>query len=155
MRSPSSRLLAAAALAVILTGCSFPSSRRIVPSRQANVLQRVDTGTVTGVREVTIEGRKSQIGTYGGGLVGAAAASGGKGVSGAVASAAGAVAGAVAGQAVEEAVTRERAQEISVRLDDGSSVVVTQTAATGLHKEGDRVRVLHSNGAARVTMLVD
>lgn len=155
MKPPLLRLLAGATLVVLVAGCTFPSSRRTVSARQANVLQRVDTGTVTGVREVNIEGRRTQVGTLGGGLIGAAAASGGKGVGGAVMSAAGGVAGAVVGQAVEEAVTRERAQEITVRLDDGSSVVVTQEASTGLFKDGDRVRVLHSNGAARVTMLVN
>jgi outer membrane lipoprotein SlyB len=152
MNSRSVSLLLATLTAALAAGCSFPSSRRTVPSGQANVMQRVDTGMVVSVREVTIEGRRTQVGTVGGGLMGAALGSGGKGVSGAVVQAGSAVAGAVAGQAVEEAVTRQAAQEIFVRLDDGSTVTVTQPSATGLYREGDRVRVVHGGGGARVTL---
>src|SRR4051812_36795161 len=139
-------------LSVAFVGCTFPSSRRTVPIGQANVLQRAELGTVTSVREVNIEGQKGQIGMYGGGLVGAAAASGGRGVGGAVVQATGAVAGAVMGQAVEEVATRKRAQEITVRLDDGSTVTVTQESSTGLFMDGDRVRVINGGGAARIAM---
>lgn len=139
--------------AVACAGCTLPSSRRIVRSSQANILQRVDTGVVTSVREVNIEGTKGQIGMYGGGLIGGAAASGiGRGVGAALATAGGAVGGAVLGQSVEEAATRKRAQEISIRLDDGSSVVVTQEVSGGLFQDGDRVRLLLGGGEARVAM---
>jgi outer membrane lipoprotein SlyB len=89
---------------------------------------------------------------FGGGVLGGAAASGGRGVGGAVVQAAGSVAGAVVGQAVEESATRKRAQEITIRLDDGSTVVVTQESSTGLFQDGDRVRVLNGGGQARVAM---
>jgi outer membrane lipoprotein SlyB len=145
-------LLLLAGISIGLVGCTFPSSRRTVPSAQANVLQRAELGTVTSVREVNIEGQRGQIGMYGGGLVGAAAASGGRGVGGAVVQATGAVVGAVAGQAVEEAATRKRAQEITIRLDDGNTVTVTQDSSTGLFMDGDRVRVINGGGHARVAM---
>lgn len=145
-------VLVLAGISIGLAGCTFPSSRRTVPSAQANVLQRAELGTVTSVREVNIEGQKGQLGMYGGGLIGAAAASGGRGVGGAVVQASGAVVGAVAGQAVEEAATRKRAQEITIRLDDGSTVTVTQESATGLFMDGDRVRVINGGGHARVAM---
>lgn len=149
-------LLFSSVLTVAMVGCTFPSSRRIIRSSQANVMQRVETGVVTNVREVNIEGQRGQIGMYGGGLVGGAAASGvGKGTGQALATAGGAVAGAVVGQAVEEAATRKRAQEITVRLDDGSTVVVTQEAAGGLFRDGDRVRILNGGGEARVTMATE
>jgi len=139
-------------LALAMVGCTFPSSRKIIPSRQANVLQRVDAGVVTSVREVTIEGQRSNLGMYGGGIIGGAAGSGGRGVGGAVVQATSAVAGAVVGQAVEEASTRKHAQEITIRMEDGSTVVVTQEAATGLFQDGDRVQVLNGGGGARVSM---
>lgn len=139
-------------ISLAVAGCTFPSSRRTVPIGQANVLQRAELGTVTSVREVNIEGQKGQLGMYGGGLVGAAAASGGRGVSGAVMQASGAVVGAVTGQAVEEAATRKRAQEITIRLDDGNTVTVTQETSTGLFMDGDRVRVINGGGQARVAM---
>lgn len=148
-------LVLASGLAVTLAGCTFPSSRRTIPAGQANVMQRVETGVVTNVREVNIEGRRTNLGTFGGGVMGGAAASGGRGVGGALTQAAGSVAGAVVGEAVEEAATRRRAQEITVRLDDGSTAVVTQESSTGLFQDGDRVRVLNSGGSARVSMAVD
>ena len=139
--------------AVMLSGCTIPSSRNTVPRSQAGVLQSVDTGVVTSVRVVNIEGQRTNLGLYGGGIVGAAGASGvGKGVGNAIATAGGAVAGAVVGQAVEEAATRKTAQEISIRMDDGRSVVVTQEVQSGLFQDGDRVRVMHSQGEARVAM---
>jgi outer membrane lipoprotein SlyB len=151
MTSPAS-ILILTGLLVLASGCTFPSSRRSVPRSQANVMSRVELGTVTSVRVVNIEGQRTALGTVGGGLVGGAAASGGKGVGGAVVQAAGAVAGAVVGQAVEEAATRRTAQEISVRLDNGSTVMVTQEADSGLFQDGDRVRVINGGGQARVTL---
>jgi len=152
MNSKLPLLVLSSGLAIAFTGCTFPSSRRVVPSRQANVLQRADIGVVTQVREVTIEGQRSNLGMYGGGLIGGAAGSGGRGVGGAVVQATSAVAGAVVGQATEEAVTRKHAQEITIRMEDGSTVVVTQEASTGLFQDGDRVRVLNGGGGARVAM---
>lgn len=155
MKTNLPRIVLVVATALVVSGCTFPSSRRTVPAAQANVLQRMELGTVTSVREVNIEGQKGQLGMYGGGLVGAAAASGGRGVGGAVMQAGGAVAGAVAGQAVEEVATRKRAQEITIRLDDGSTVTVTQESSTGLFMDGDRVRVINGGGYARVAMAVN
>lgn len=149
-------VLGAASLAG-LAGCTFPSARPVVSGAQTNVLQRVETGTVIHVREVTIEGQRTNLGLYGGGVVGAAGASGiGRGVGNALATAGGAVAGAIVGQATEESLTRKRAQEIMVKLDDGDTVVVTQEASTGLFRDGDRVVVMNGGyGAARVKMLTN
>src|SRR5262245_22014766 len=116
MKSKLPLLVLASGLTVVLAGCTFPSSTRRIPRNQANVVQRVETGIVTNVREVQIEGQRTNLGTFGGGVLGGAAASGGRGVGGAIGQAAGAVTGAVVGEAVEEAATRKRAQEITVRL---------------------------------------
>jgi outer membrane lipoprotein SlyB len=62
------------------------------------------------------------------------------------------VVGAVAGQAVEEGATRKRAQQITVQLDNGQTVVVTQEARNGLFQDGDRVRIMHGGGGATVAM---
>lgn len=155
MNATSLLVSAAAGVLILTSGCTFPSSRRVVPAAQANVLQRSELGVVTSVREVNIEGSKGQLGLYGGGVVGGALASGGKGVTGRVTQAAGAVAGAVVGQAVEEAATRRVAQEITIRLDDGSTVTVTQEISTGRFMDGDRVRVTNGGGHARVSMAVN
>jgi outer membrane lipoprotein SlyB len=152
MKSSLLHLVFVGGLAAALAGCTFPSSRRTVPASQANVLQRSEFGVVTSVREVNIEGQKGQLGMYGGGLLGGAAASGGRGVTGAVVRASGAVVGAVAGQAVEEVATRKRAQEITVRLDDGNTVTIVQESSTGLFVDGDRVRIINGGGQARVAL---
>jgi outer membrane lipoprotein SlyB len=145
--------LVAVLAGVTLASCTFPSSRNTVPRSQSGVLQNVDTGVVTSVRTVNIEGQRTNLGMYGGGIVGGASASGiGKGVGSSIATAVGAVGGAVVGQAVEEAATRKVAQEISVRLDDGRSVVVTQEVQSGMFQDGDRVRIMNSHGEARVAM---
>ena len=140
---------------LLCSSCTFPSSSRVIPRSQANVLQAIDTGTVVSVQQVSIEGQRSSLGMYGGGLVGGAAASGigGGGVGTAVASAAGAVGGAIVGQATEEVATRKRAQELIIRLDNGKQVVIVQEAIDGFFREGDRVRVMNGGGAdARVAM---
>lgn len=156
MKTSISLPLVIVGMSLAFAGCSFPSSRPVIRGSQANVLQRVDTGVVTQVREVTIEGQKTNLGMYGGGVVGGAAASGvGRGVGNALATAGGAVAGALVGQATEEAITRKRAQEITIRLDDGTTAVITQEVSTGAFQDGDRVRVLNGNGSARVTMLLN
>lgn len=155
MKSKLPLVLVLGGFSVVLAGCTFPSSRRTVPIGQANVLQRAEVGTVTSVREVNIEGQKSNLGMYGGGIIGGAAGSGGRGVGGAVVQATSAVAGAVVGQAVEEVATRKRAQEITIRLDDGSTVSVTQEVSTGLFMDGDRVKVLNGGGGARVAMVTN
>ena len=154
MNTKSSLVLVASGLLALAAGCTLPSSRRTVPRSQAGQLQTVDTGTVTSAREVNIEGERGQIGLFGGGAVGAAALkpAAGSGRGAGVAQAGGAIVGAVAGQAVEEVATRKTAQEITVRLDDGRTVVVTQEATGGLFRDGDRVQVMHGGGGARITM---
>jgi outer membrane lipoprotein SlyB len=151
MKSP--LILLASSAGLLLAGCTFPSSRNTIKASQAGVLQSVDTGMVIGVREVTIEGQKSQLGMYGGGLMGGAASSAvGQGVGKSIATATGAVGGAIVGQAVEEVATRKRAQEVTIRMDDGRTVIVTQEVQGGLYQDGDRVRVIHANGEARIAM---
>lgn len=152
MNSQLRTLVLFGALSVALVGCTFPSSRRTLPRSAIGSMAVEQTGIVTNVRQVNIEGRRTGLGVLGGGVVGGAAASGGHGVGGAVMQAGGAVVGAIAGQAIEEAATRKVAQEITVRLDDGRTVVVTQEVSTGMYQDGDRVRVLDGYGHARVSL---
>ncbi len=154
MKTTPLTLIAVIAFVVAGVGCTFPSSRRTVPRGQAGLVQTVEVGTVTSARVVNIEGERSPIGVFGGGMVGAAATKPSPGDSGrgaALVQAGGAVAGAVVGSAVEEVVTRKTAQELTIRLDDGRVVVVTQEVSGGLFRDGDRVHLLNGGGA-RVTM---
>jgi outer membrane lipoprotein SlyB len=65
-------------------------------------------------------------------------------------SAVGAVVGTVAGEAAAQAGTRP-ALEITVRLDEGRVIAVTQPAGKESFKPGERVRVVSDGRAARVT----
>lgn len=139
-------------LAVLGTGCTFPSSSRVVSPRQVGRVQPVEYGVVERAEKVVIAGRRTHLGTLGGGAIGAAATSEvGHGAGRDLARAGGAVAGAVVGQAVEEAVTRTAAQELLIRLDSGKIVVITQPSPPEF-RAGERVAVLAGGGGgARVT----
>lgn len=145
--------LGAALLAVIVvSGCAFPSNRRVVSPRSVGKVQTVEYGVVEKADAVVVAGRRTAIGTIGGGAVGAAAAGEiGHGTGRRLAQAGGAVVGAVAGQAVEEAVTRQPGQDLHIRLDSGRTVVVTQTVPPEF-RPGERVALVSGGaGPARVT----
>ena len=63
---------------------------------------------------------------------------------------AGAVLGGLAGNAIEENVTKKNALEITVKLDSGRLLAITQ-AADEEFRVGDRVRVLSGGGVTRVS----
>lgn len=120
-------------------------------------MHTLDLGTVVGVRSVALEGQKTNLGTIGGAAVGGAAASPGRDRNAGklIAQAGAAVVGAVAGQAVEEVATREDAQEITIRLDSGRTVMITQESSNGLFRQGDRVQVAHGPGSALVRIAMN
>jgi outer membrane lipoprotein SlyB len=118
---------------------------------QARVAQDVQLGTVVSVRQVMIEGTRSGVGTVSGAALGGLAGStigGGRGQ--AAAAIGGAVLGGMAGAAAEQGVTRQPGLEITVRLDSGRMLAVTQ-AADMAFAPGERVRVLTGpDGTTRV-----
>lgn len=135
-------------------GCTFPSSTSIYDRSSAGRSMTVDTGDVISVRDVQVSGRTTIVGTGGGALVGSAAASGGSGVGGAVVQAAGAVGGAILGEASEEALTRQNAQEITIRMKSGETVVVVQEVRhEGRVRAGQHVQVLQGGGGTTVRRL--
>ena len=131
---------------LIVGGCTFPSKSVTVPRSQVGMLQNVDLGRVVQVRTVEIDGEKTLLGLTGGAALGGAAAYPGAGANTGdyVVQAAASVVGAIAGQAVEELATREQGQELTIVLDNGSTVVVVQETDDGFFREGDRVQVNHS-----------
>jgi outer membrane lipoprotein SlyB len=113
--------------------------------------QTVRMGVVDSVRDVQIEGTRSGIGPAAGAVVGGIAGSTvGQGRGAAVGSVLGGVAGGVAGQVAEQAATRQAGYEITVKLDSGQYIAVTQ-AADQVFKPGDRVRLISDRGTTRVT----
>ena len=144
-------LLLGLAITLSLGGCAGGLGSSDYSRSQARTAQEVQMGVVVAVRNVKIEGTKTPIGTGAGAVVGGVAGSelgGGRGsLVGAVV---GAVAGGLAGSAIEEGVTRQNGLEITVRLDSGRTLAVTQAADEDI-RVGDRVRVLSGNGVTRVT----
>lgn len=138
-------------LAVAAAGCTLPSRGDVYSRDEARTAWNVRYGKVVDVDEVTIEGRRSQLGRVGGGLVGyEAGRTVGAGTGARVAGAVGAVAGAVAGEAIEEGMTRQKGLQITVELDGGSTIAVVQ-AADQRFSVGEKVKVYsRRDGAARV-----
>ncbi|HEY5993598.1 MAG TPA: hypothetical protein VIU46_03260 [Gallionellaceae bacterium] len=140
-----------ALLAAALSGCASSLSESSYQRGETGVAQEVQLGVVESVREVKIEGTKSGVGAVSGGMVGSVAGSNvGSGKGSIVGSILGAVAGGVTGAAAEEGITRQKGYEITVKLDSGRVIAVTQ-GADEQFKPGERVRILGSGGKTRVT----
>ena len=135
----------------LLNGCVAGQGGGDYARGQARQEQSVRTGVVESVREVRLEGTRSGIGTVAGGVAGGiGGAQIAHGWLGALGALAGAVGGGLLGQAAEEGVTGGKGLEITVRLDNGSLVAITQ-AADEAFRPGERVRILSGGGVSRVT----
>jgi outer membrane lipoprotein SlyB len=115
----------------------------------------VQQATVVEVREATIEGRETALGTVGGGLIGYSlghAVGGGSGsnIAGAIAG----VAGAAVGQKAEKAATQKKAYEILVDIEGGVEQIAIVQPADQTFSVGEKVRIYtRSDGSARVAKL--
>lgn len=145
-------LTVTAAVAVaVLAGCAPSQSGSVYSRDQLRQEQTVRMGVVDSVRQVQIEGTRSGIGPAAGAVVGGIAGSTiGRGTGSAVGAVLGSVAGGVAGQAAEQGGTRKNGVEITVKLDTGSLVAITQEVDATNYIPGDRVRILSSGGVSRV-----
>ena len=145
--------IASALLVAILAlgGCASSRSGSVYSRDQARQVQEVQMGVVDSVRQVQLEGTKSPVGTAAGAVVGGVAGSNvGSGKGSTIGTVLGAVAGGLIGSAAEEGVTRKPGLEITVKLDGGRMIAVTQEADE-VFRPGDRVRVLSGGGVTRVT----
>ena len=140
-----------AAGSLLLAGCPAGLGSKDYSREQVRTVQEVQMGVVESVRGVNIEGTKTPIGAGAGAVVGGVAGStvgGGRGS--VVGATVGAVLGGLGGAAAEEAVTRQSGVEITVKLDSGQFLAITQ-AADEEFRVGDRVRVLSGGGTTRVS----
>ena len=136
---------------LILGGCASGTGGKDYSREQARTVQEVQMGVVESVRAVNIEGTKSPVGAGAGAIIGGVAGSGVGGGRGQIVGAAvGAVLGGLGGAAAEEAITRQKGVEITVKLDSGRLLAITQ-AADETFAVGDRVRVLTGGGVTRVS----
>jgi outer membrane lipoprotein SlyB len=139
----------------LVSGCASTSTATMYSREDARRPWTMQNATVVEVSEATIDGRESPIGTAGGGYIGyelghAIGHGAGSGVAGAV----GAVAGAIAGQQAEKAVTRQKAWQILVEIEQGIETIAIVQPADQTFEVGEKVRVYtRSDGAARVSKL--
>ena len=130
--------------AIFLTGCASTHSGTTFSRSEALGAQRTYWGTIESVSEGKIEGTKTGIGAIAGGVLGGfsgRAVGGGSGKN--IATAGLAIGGAAAGAVAEEALTRQRAYSLTVKLDDGRVFTVVQNADTAF-SVGQRVKVLET-----------
>lgn len=139
-------LIMMAIMVVYLSGCASSRSGQVYSRDEARKVQTVENGTVESVKEVTIEGTKTPVGTAAGGVVGGVLGHQvGSGSGNTVATVIGALAGAAAGTMAEEGITRKAGLEIVVRKDNGQTIVVVQEADMAIYA-GDRVRIIRAPG---------
>ena len=113
--------------------------------------QIVRVGVVDSIRDVNIEGTRSGVGAAAGGVTGGVIGSTiGQGKGSVVGAVVGAVAGGLAGAATEQAVTKQKGVELTIRLDNGQYVAITQAPDETL-VVGDAVKILGSGSNSRVT----
>ncbi len=140
-----------AAGSLLLAGCPAGLGGKDYSRSQARTVQEVQMGVVESVREMSLEGTKTPIGAGAGAVVGGVAGSTvGSGRGSVVGTTIGAVLGGLGGAAAEEAATRQKGLEITVKLDSGRLLAITQ-AADEEFRIGDRVRVLTGGGVTRVS----
>ena len=150
-----SRLLTAlcAGSLVLSTAACVSSKAGDVYSRdEARRVMTFREGVLVGIKEVKLEGTKSNIGTGAGAVVGGVAGSTvGQGKGAIVGAVLGAVVGGITGAAAEEGLTREKALELTVKLDNGENLIIVQGIGDDKFTAGERVRVVNSGGTMRVT----
>lgn len=144
------------ASALFLSGCSSSAGVQTVPRSTAGKMQQVASGTVVATRTVVVDGEATYIGHSSGAVVGSAVGQTvGRGSGRTLATAGGAVVGGIVGGMVEKEMTKKTAQELTIDLDDSTTIVVIQEMKNGGFFEGDKVRVTHTpSGEAYVTNAV-
>jgi len=136
----------------LIAGCAMqPNSGSVYNTYQTQGEQSVRTGVVESIRNVVINQSPSGVGVLGGaalgGLAGSTIGHGRGSVAGAVG---GAIVGGLVGERIEEGVSNKPGLEITVRLDSGRLIAITQDADEMFYP-GDRVRVLSNGATTRVT----
>ena len=142
---------AAALCFALLLVPAFDAPAQTVGSSEVGTARSVEWGKVRRVLAVTIQNDSRNVGTATGAALGGIAGStiGG----GRRANTAGAVAGAVAGGAIGNRMTRgaQPGIEITVELESGRTIAVTQQGNVNDFRVGDRVQVASDGTTTRVT----
>jgi len=132
---------------LLLAGCTSnaPVTSNKVGTVTKEQVVTVKQGTVIVVKDVLIQGKTSNAGRTVGSVTGS--------ILGSSVPYAGSILGSLIGGAVggeaEKAATKKAGLEITLELEDGDKVVVTQLAETKF-KAGDKVQLIMKNNVARV-----
>jgi outer membrane lipoprotein SlyB len=152
MRQIKHALVLAAFVPALLTSANCAQVPNASTSNQVGA-QTVMFGDVLSVRAVQIQPGQTRVGAVTGaalGGIGGAQVGGGN-----AANAAGAVVGAVAGGLLGSALQRsgqtQNGVEVTLRLDSGEAIAVTQPGSATDFRVGDRVRVVGDSDEARVS----
>jgi outer membrane lipoprotein SlyB len=136
---------------VTLAGCASGLGGGDYQRAEARRVISVRMGVVESVRPVKLEGTKSPVGSLGGAAIGGIAGSTvGQGKGAAIAAVIGAVAGGLAGRPPKKA-TRKQGIEVTLKMDNGELLAVTQEDGGENFQPGERVRLLQDGGTTRVT----
>ena len=129
---------------------SAPAAAKARTAKAVASAKCAECGVIESVREIAAKGQGSGLGAVGGAVVGGLLGNqvgGGRGKD--VMTVVGAVGGAVAGNEVEKRVKATTSYEVTVRLNDGSSRVISEASAPSW-RTGDKVKivngVIQSNG---------
>ena len=133
---------------LVLSGCASGTGGKDYRRSQPRMVEEVEMGRVEGVRHVRIESTQAPIDRRSSVIVGGGIGSGGH--SSGIGIGVGTVLGGWGGAGAGESVTRQADYDITVRLDSGRLIAVTQTAEESF-RTGDRVRVLTGKGGTRVS----
>jgi outer membrane lipoprotein SlyB len=105
----------------------------------------MDCGVIESVREVTTKGEGSGLGAVGGAVAGGLLGNQvGSGRGQDAMTVVGAVGGAVAGHQIEKHVKSTKSYAVTIRLDDGTSRVITEANAP-TWRSGDKVRIVNGS----------
>ena len=152
------KFLAASSILVssaMLAGCASPGLGGGNYTRaQVRGEQSVRLGIVENVRDVVIDSRDTGTGTLAGAAIGGIAGStvGGGSRANAAGAVVGAVVGGLIGNSVEKNANDRRGVEVTIRLEGGRLIAVTQEKDEEF-RVGDRVQVLSGQGATRVSRM--
>jgi len=137
---------------LLMQGCANSLKGDVYSRDEAQKTMNFRWGTVESTRPVVIEGDQTGKGAVAGAVIGGIAGSGvTDSRTGGLITAVGAVAGALAGTAAEKKMSQVQGLEITLKLDDGSNVIIVQEVEkVDEFVSGDRVKVISGNGKLRV-----
>lgn len=149
--SKNNSLICLVLCSLLVCGCANDYSGDTYEGHAVGEVSKANPGTIISMRKIQIkpEGENLGSGALLGGAAGALAGSAfGKGSGKVFAAGLGAIAGGVAGNAIQN--RSQNGVEYTIRLDNGSTVVITQGVSPAL-SVGQNVMVINSNkGRSRV-----